>query len=264
VRAQSVSDRFLASLVAEFADETVHAIALSGSFARGDATDQSDVDLVLYARTLPDGRRDRERLGYREGRLVSVDVQSIEDRLADLRRPADAIVAVLALRRLRTLRDRDGELAALKEAARRFAWEPLQPAADAYAGFTLERLAEVVHKLLAALAAGDPAWAAPYAWELATDLAHAVATQRGVLIDSGRTYLRQIHDAVGPESPWTSVHRRAAGLVPIPAGDPPALAAATAALALYRETAALLAPVLAPEDRAVVAEAVRRIAAQGG
>ena len=96
----------------------------------------------------------------------------------------------------------------MQEEARRFTWAPLQPAADAYAGFTLERLAEVAHKLLAALAAGDAAGAAPYNWELVTDLSHA-----------GRTSLRQVQDAVGRESAWSAAHRRAAGLVPLPAGE---------------------------------------------
>ncbi len=99
--------------------------------------------------------------------------------------------------------------------------------------------------------------------EFADETVYAVATQRGVPIDAGRTYVRQVQDAVGRESAWSSAHRRAAGIVPLPAGEPPALTTTAAALALYRETAALLAPIPLPEDRAVVEQAVRSIALQG-
>ncbi len=255
----ALSDDFLQTLAAEFADETVHAVALSGSFARGEADAYSDVDLVCYTHILPSARRDRERLVYRGGRLVSVALQSVDERLADLRQPADAIVAVPALRRLRILLDRDGSLAALRQAAHEFVWEPLQPAADAYASFTLERLAEVAHKILGGLATRDEGRVVPYTWELVLDLTQAVATQRGVLVDSGRTYFRQMQGAVGQGAMWTRQHRLATGVETEITPLPPALARGAAALRLYRETAALLRPILEPAHRELVVGTVERI-----
>ncbi len=208
---EALPDDFLRALVAEFAGETVHAVALSGSFARGAADAYSDLDLVCYTRNLPRARRDRERLLYRDGRLVSVDLQSLDDRLADLRQPA-AIRAVPALRRLRILLDRDGALGAVQRAAHQFTWAPLQPAADAYASFTVERLAEVAHKILGGLAARDEERATLATWELALDLTGAVAVGRGVLIDSDRTFFRQVQAAVGRDTAWTRQHRLATGL----------------------------------------------------
>ena len=257
---ETLSDDFLRALVAEFADETIHAVALSGSFARGAADAYSDLDLVCYTRSLPRARRDRERLLYRDGRLVSVDLQSLDDRLADLRQPAAAIRAVPALRRLRPLLDRDGALAAAQRAARAFTWAPLQPAADAYASFTLVRLAEVAHKILGGLAARDEGRATLATWELVLDLTGAVAVGRGVLIDSDRTFFRQVQGAVGRDTAWTRQHRLAAGLEETATALPPALARGAAALRLYRETAILLAPILEPDHREVAAGAVERIA----
>lgn len=256
----ALSDDFLRALVAEFADETVHAVALSGSFARGEADAYSDADLVCYTRSLPRARRDRERLLYRDERLVSVDLQSVEERLADLRQPAAAIRAAPALRRLRPLLDRDGALAALQGAARAFAWAPLQPAADAYASFTLERLAEVAHKILGGLAARDEERATLATWELVLDLTGAIAVRRGVLVDSDRTFFRQVRAAVGRDTAWTRQHRLAAGLEETATTLPPALARGAAALRLYRETAALLGPILEPAHREVAAGTVERVA----
>ena len=255
----ALPDDFLRALVAEFADETVHAVALSGSFARGEADAFSDVDLVCYTRALPPARHDRERLVYRDGRLVSVDLQSVDERRANLRQPAAAIVAVPALRHLRILLDRDGALVALRQAAQEFAWEPLQPAADAYASFTVERLAEVAHKVLGGLAARDAGRVVPSTWELVSDLTQAVATQRGVLVDSGRTYFRQVQEAIGQGTAWTRQHRLAAGEAVEGRPLAPALARGVAALRLYRETTTLLWPILDPAHREVAAGAVQRI-----
>jgi predicted nucleotidyltransferase len=255
----SLSDDALAALVAEFVDDTIVAAALSGSHARAEADAFSDVDLVLYAHDHPAPWYERERLAYREGRLVSVSIQTFEDRLANLRNPGDAVFAVGPLRRARPIFDRDGSLAALQAAARAFDWAPLRAAADARAASKTEAMAEVAHKILGGMAAQSPERVAPATWELVSELTHAVAMRLAVLVDADRHYFRTVQEAAGTATAWSRQHRLATGLEAETTDLPPVLARGAAALGLYRETAALLRPILTAEQREVADGVAARI-----
>lgn len=255
---ETLSDNFLSALVAEFVDDTIDAAALSGSYARGTADAYSDVDLVLYRHAPPDQSIRRERLTYLHDRLVSIDIQTFEERLANLRSPSGAIMAVMPLRRAKPLFDRDGSFAALQQAARKFTWKPLQSEADRRASHKVESMAVVAHKVISGLATGNEEVVTLYTWELVLELTTAVAMHRGVLFDSGRTLFPQIQETVGRDSTWAHHLRRAAGFHTEETEWPP-IARGASALALYRETGALLRPVLTPEDAAVVEEAIERI-----
>lgn len=74
-------------LVTEFVGDTIDAAALSGSYARGTADAYNDVDPVLYSHAPLAPSVRRERLAYHRERLVSIDVQTFEDRRANLRSP---------------------------------------------------------------------------------------------------------------------------------------------------------------------------------
>ncbi len=60
-------DVLLSDLVAEFADADTIGVLLAGSYARGDATSHSDIDLIRFAAVLPEAEADRYALAYREG-----------------------------------------------------------------------------------------------------------------------------------------------------------------------------------------------------
>ena len=232
----------LARLLSECAGPEVRGVALSGSHARGQADAFSDVDLVCY---VPQALPRSGWLGHREGRLVSVDRQHIEDRLANLRHPVEALHAVLPLRRLRVLLDRDGALSALRQAALAFRWDSLQAAAQARSGELVAHQAEVVHKLMGGLSAGDDSRSLAALNELVQELAVALALLRGVLLDSGNTFFAQVWQAAGSGSPWTRTHRRAAGVdEAITLNE-----RGEAGLALYIHTVALVEPVMSDEHR---------------
>jgi hypothetical protein len=94
--------------------------------------------------------------------------------------------------------------------------------------------------------------------ELLDSLPWIVATQRGVLIETRGTYLRQVQTAAGPESAWSHAHRTALGMHRESLRE-----RAVAALRLYAETARLITGALQPEHRAVVAATVERIMRAG-
>jgi hypothetical protein len=252
--APPITDAALARLRAEFTTAETTGVLLTGSHARGDATEFSDVDLVRFVPALPERDEARYTLAWREGRLISLSFATVAGKRDELARPETAIWAVPGLRQARLLLDRDGALAALLDEARAFRWEPLQGAADAYASYELLGLAEEAHKALAGLAGGDETLALYGTYGLVFGLARTVAVQRGVLIRTENVYFRQVQEAVGVTSAWAVAFRRAAGFE---AAAPRERAAA--GLRLYQETAALCAPIVRAEHWPVIEATLARI-----
>lgn len=247
---------FLTTLTAELDGPDVIGIALGGSFARGAATASSDVDLAPFYRTevpLPP-----KRIFWRDNWLVSVSPKTVDGWRMQMARPESAIQLVPSAAHLHILLDKDGSLASLVAEAQTFRWEPLQPAADAFAGHMLMLLAELALKVLGAVAREDDAVVAYPLGELLHDLSWIVATQRGILIESGNTYFRQVQASLGSESDWSRTHRAALGIRRESLRE-----RADAVLQFYVATARLIADVLGPEEREVVTDALARIARAG-
>lgn len=253
----------LQRLVAEFAAEGIVALALAGSYARGDATRWSDVDVIRYGADLPATSEERYTLAIREGRLVSLSTTTIPTKQAEMTKPEAAIFVVPGLRQARILHDPTGALAALHQQARDFTWEPLRTAASAHASETVMGDAEEAHKLLGALGRHDESAALYATHGLVLGLTRAVAVGRGVLIESENSYYRQVQEAAGVDSSWTRYHRIAAGFVAPSSRLAPATAVGIAALHLYRETAHLLLPLLLPRHLPVIEATLEQIAASG-
>ncbi len=93
-------------------------LALAGSVARGDHTPWSDVDVLRYI--AGSGVADGVPPRWIGGGLVRVSSQTMAEAWAELERPEIAIWAVLPLRQMRILVDRDGDVERLVDHARRF------------------------------------------------------------------------------------------------------------------------------------------------
>lgn len=257
-------EAYLHSLVAACSTSDTIAVALAGSYARGDATRWSDVDIIRYTETLPTTSEERYTLAIHDGRLVSLTTTTIAAKQAEMTRPEEAIFVVPGLRQARILYDPTGALAALHQQARDFAWEPLRvAAANAHASETVMGDAEEVHKLLGALSRRDESAIRYATLGLVLGLTRAVAVGRCVLIESENSYFRQVQDAAGVDSAWTRYHRIAAGFVAGASRLAPATAAGIAALHLYRETAHLLLSLLLPRHLPVIEATLELIAASG-
>ena len=261
-----LSESLLRRLVAEYAAEEIVAVALAGSYARGDATRWSDVDIIRYVATMPETTEERYTLVIRDGLLISISTTTIAAKAAEMARPESAIFAVPGLRQARSLHDLTGALAALHQQARDFAWEPLRMAAAAYASEMVMGLAEEAHKLLGALSRHDKYAMSYTTYGMVLGLTRAVAVGLGVLIESENSYFRQAQEAVGADSAWTRYHRLATGFIadtshalPATSHTTPATAAGSAALHLYRETAQLLASQLLPRHLPVIETTLREI-----
>lgn len=240
-----LEDAFLQRLIAAYDAPEVTAFGLSGSFARGDATRYSDVDLLRFVRS---GERPAE-MRYVEGVLLSLSTRSIEQDQAFFSQPTEVIWLVPMLRRMRILRDAEGELAQLQRQAELFDWEPLRAAAEAHASHDLVGYTEELHKVLSALLRQDEAAMAYATMGVVLGMVKIVAVAKGILVHSESLYFREVGTAVGTNSAWSKQLRLALG---INEESSSVHTRAQAALRLYRETVRLLEPILHPEDQEVI------------
>ena len=216
-----LSDEFLKKLVVDLNDNSVQAIILHGSYARGDARPPySDIDLVrIVQESFP--HPEHKRFLYRDGYLLSIASRPLSAYRKRFARPEKAIFAVPGVREARILLDKDGSFKTLQEEAWAWTWAPLQVAADAYASQLMVEQTEIVLKTLRALILHDLVALADMTLDLFSAVTEAVAVQRGVLVESGNTYFHQVQKTIGVQSLWTQYHLRAAGITSHP--PPPRL-----------------------------------------
>lgn len=249
----SLSNQFFSTLISDLDTPDLLGILLGGSYARGDATEYSDVDIACIV--ADDSQLQRKRFEYRDGRLVSIGTKSIAGIRRDIAKPDAAIWVAPGIGDCRILLDKDGSVAALLEEVRAFLWEPLQEAANSLVSFRLMLAAEMVHKVANELMKGDHLAVSFAVSKLFGALTELVAIGRGVLIKSDNTYYRQVQEAAGPDSAWARYHRIVAGVPEAATVE----ARGAAALHLYRETVEMLGPVMALEHLAVAEGAVRMV-----
>jgi len=230
---------------------------LGGSYARGNATPYSDVDIVHFVTVAPANPHRSYR--YIEGRLVSIATRTLDWYRTALTQPTRAIFAMPAMQEARILLDKDGVFRAFQQELEAFTWEPLQASANQHVSHMLMNSAEDVHKLLSAQIRNDAPATFSTATTLYFDLTLAVVVQRGRLIDGSRTYVQHAQDAAGMDSAWTYAHQQFTSLDTYPSPSPIAQRRTQAALELYRETVALLEPALQPDHRVVVEHTVQLI-----
>ncbi len=260
---QTLPVSLLEKLIARLEDKDTVGIALTGSFARQEGGDYSDVDLWHYRRPATSGEMELSRLELIDNTLVSIKVTQVEKDYAALLAPEKAIWAVPGIRQARILLDKDSLLAGLWEAARNFCWDSLQAAADAYASRSLAGTAEEVYKLLDGLARHSEAKTLYAMWSLSQAMPEALLVQQGVLIPTENVFIDLAQAAAGRNSGWTHQIRLALGLELLPDDRPAFISLGIAGLRLYRETAALLKKILSPADARLVAHALQVIQEAG-
>lgn len=246
----AINEEFLSRLVSEFDGEHVTAIILKGSCARGEATLYSDVDLTVFVRN--ELAHAEHKRFYRDGRLISVGMHTIEYYRERFLLPADAIFVVPSTREARILLDKDGCFSRLQQEAKDWKWEPLQEAANIYACGILLEQAEIVHKALRALLVQDVFALAEMILIIFQAVTDALAVQRGILAMSGNSYFRQVQEAIGFDSQWTRYHGFIAGMDTHSISENLLEMRGIAALRLYQETVNILQPVLRSSQHGVV------------
>jgi predicted nucleotidyltransferase len=250
----SLPDEFLDRLVAEFDDETVRAIILHGSYARGDARPPySDVDIVRITQETSECRQQKQFLWW-EGYLLNLSSRPLSTYQAWLKQPQQAVLRVLTVLDAQILLDKDGAFHAFQqETQMHWSWEALQDEANAYASQLLVEQTEIILKLLRAIQETNVVMFLDMViYDLLPNVTEALAVQRGVLVRSGNTYVRQVQETVGTDSAWIRFYLLAAGIAPNETTVLSLQERGMAALHLYRETVSLLQSSLCSEHRKTI------------
>jgi len=234
------------------------AIALLGSYARGDAGPFSDVDLLfLLAADAPPPTRTSFLV---EGRLVTVNAIHPEQIDGWFTEPEQAVNVVAALRDARPLQDPDGQFAAVQRRAHAFTWTAqMQAKADRHASQELVGLIEEVHKGLEGLRRKDTGRLLNARFGLSWLLARVMRVQRGILGNSDNSFYDDVRASLGQGSRWSRLLATAFGISTADSPPPSLHEEVVAGLHLYCETARLLAPILQAEERPLIDATVRRI-----
>jgi hypothetical protein len=234
------------------------AIALLGSFARGDAGPFSDVDLLFL---MPADAAQPTRTSFLVAdRLVNVNAVRPEQIDGWFTEPEQAVNGVAALRDAIPLHDPDGQFAAVQGCAHAFRWTAeMQSQADRFASRELVGLIEESHKGLEGLRRDDVGRLLNARFGLSWLLARVMRVQRGILGNSDNSFYADVRANLGGESRWSRLLATAFGISPADSPSPSLHEEVVAGLHLYCETARLLAPILQAEDRPLIDATVRRI-----
>lgn len=234
------------TVAAELAARGAHAVWVAGSHARGEATVHSDIDLGVIAGP---GDGPGYRLHRRDGYLISVAWTTAEATRASFDDPAVLGAAVPGWRAAVLLHDPDGVAASLQAEARSWQWSRVEGRAGAWVAEQVAGYAEEVHKLVAAMQAGDGWGAAVQRSVLALRLAPVLSVHHRILYDSEHRIYDLVAEAMGRR--WTVLQAAAFAV----RGEGLA-ESASAALRLYALAADEVAGLLDERQRDVVSHAL--------
>jgi hypothetical protein len=256
----SLSNPFIQSIIEKIDSPDVIGVGIVGSYARGQESKFSDVDVDIYVSKMPENAYDRYTLQYWDGKLVSLKYVLLDDELGGLTDPRRAIWVVPGVQSMKIMLDKDGSLAELQKLAQKFDWSPLQPAANEFAAQEIMGNAEEVHKILNGLARGHESTVLYATWGLVKNMLEAVAVQRGIMMISENRYFDLIQDSVGRDTKWVSAFRTAWGL---DYASSQYQSRGPAALKLYRLTAAMFDGLIPEKHRDVVNQTLKLIKEAG-
>ena len=244
-------------LVARFRGDGVTAIALAGSFARGDAGKFSDVDLICF-RDANSPTRDAETDLIDQRFVVANHVTPTQ--VADwFSLPDEASAWIAGIRSACPLWDPQGDFAAIQQRANDFVWDDaMQAQANAWASAQMVGWIEEAQKGLAGLRRNDEGRLLNARYGLSWGLLNVMRVQRGVLISSDNRTYAEVVQSLGCDSDWARLSRQTFGV----AGNASLREQVAAGLQLYLLTAELLAEAIQPEHGPLIEAIVCRIGSE--
>jgi predicted nucleotidyltransferase len=230
-------------LVTELVDRGASAVVLTGSHARGDATDHSDLDLVMV------GIGPDYRLEAREGVLVAESWATEEGHRARWEDPAEIGTAIPGWREAVALHDPEGIAAALSTEARSWSWSDVDDRCDQWVADRIVGYGEEVQKLVSALSTRNEFAAAAQRANLALRLGPILAVHQRLLYGSENTVWALVAERAGDQ--WRRAQAAAFGT-----GGESLIAGCVAALELYELAVEEVRPLLDARQLAVVEHAL--------
>ena len=243
------------SLAQQFIHPDVHAIALMGSFARGEAGLHSDIDLVRFTSNhtppLPDNGSH-----LINGRLVVVSQVTENDVEQWFSEPEIAIDVMAGVRQAQALVDPHHYFEAIQKRGNQFVWDDtMQQKANRWASQAMVGWIEEVHKGLEGLHRNDVGRLLNAKHGLTWGMARVLIVQRGILLQGDNAFYAQLLADVGENSTWAKWWQIAFGI-----NEPTTLhEQIVAGLKVYLETAVLLEDALQPNDKPLIQQTTQRI-----
>lgn len=246
-------------LIKRFDAPGVRALVLVGSHARGEAGPYSDIDLVRFT----DGTKVPGDESYLYQGYLLVVSNALPDQVERcFREPLAATDMIGGLRRARVLLDREGYFALLQARAYAFVWdEAMQQRANLLASEMLAGYAEEARKGLEGLCRNDIGRLLSARYGFSWGMSRVVKVQRGVLISSHNSTYDEVARGMSDQPEWVSLRRAAFGIEDEHGRTLTLREQVQAGLRLYVLTAELLSPVLLPEHRPIIEQAVSFIRA---
>jgi hypothetical protein len=224
------------------------ATVLTGSFARGDAHVESDIDLHFV------GDGVAYELSRTGGYLVSASWNTERDHRASFHDPSLAGASVPGWRGALIVQDQRGVAASLRQEARDWTWDAIGDATlNAWVADQLTGYAEEVHKLVIAIERQHATTAAVQRSILALRLARVMSVHLRLLYDTENRLWELVSTAMGEA--WSSAQSRALGV----SSETFAITCASA-LDLYLLATDAAGDVATPQQREVINHA-RQLAA---
>lgn len=230
------------ALARQFDGPNVNAIALMGSYARGDPGPFSDIDLIRFT-----DKDEHEKSFPKDGSYLIdgylVTVSSANPTRVEewFSRPEMAVNVISGLQSARCLIDRNGTFAAIQARAQAFKWDAaMQEKADVWASQMMVGLIEEVHKGLEGLRSSDTGRLLNARFGCSWLLSRVMCVHWGVLLSGDNAFYQEVMDAVGTDSEWARLRRAAFGIQEDGKRPPPLREQVVAGLRLYVVTAELL------------------------
>ncbi len=250
-----VNDPDFNALVQQFLHPQIKAIALLGSFARGDAGTFSDVDLVRFSAAntpnLPDNGSH-----LINGRLVVVSQVTPQEVKQWFTEPETAVNVIAGVRRGRPLHDPDNYFAHIQQQAHQFIWDDaMQQKANQWASQQMVGWIEEVHKGLEGLQRDDIGRMLNAKHGLTWGMARVLIVQRGILLEGDNAFYEQLLAHMGRQSDWVKWWQAAFGIGPATTLREQIIAG----LKVYVETAVFLQDTLTPGDKSLIQQTVAKI-----
>jgi hypothetical protein len=185
------------------ARQGAEAVVLFGSWVRGDAYKESDVDIHAI------GRGPHYRLERDQGFLVSVSWITARQHRQAFTDPSKAGGIIPAWRNAAIIYDPRGIADSLKQEAKNWVWEPLSKQADRWVAEEITGWAEEVHRLIGNLQLGRRSAAAVQRSVLAIKMAPILAVHHRIFFDTENQLWNLVSSRMGAR--WAQLQSIALG-----------------------------------------------------